>query len=243
MHNAFQPSVFQGPDWTYVHLSGVIDEDNRLESLTEQIEGSTVFIGLSGVSRINSCGVRDWINWLEALHCGDSRIALVDCSPAIVAQLNLVGNFAKGAFVLSAAGQYYCEPCQREEVRYFAAHALNLTPFPQAPTELCALCGAEMTFDDIEESYFSFLRGAQLPAEDDPIIRLQEEARTQTELSSAKPTDFLTEEPTRITALPEEAPSKTKPAGLLTRSDRVFYTLIGVLTALLLLVVYHIAVP
>src|SRR5690349_24154934 len=42
---------------------------------------------------IYSCSVRDWVNWLSKLESNGTRSVLVECSPAIVAQINLVNNF------------------------------------------------------------------------------------------------------------------------------------------------------
>ena len=48
---------------------------------------------LGEVERINSCGVRDWVNWLSQIEANNVKVVLVECSPAIVAQINLVNNF------------------------------------------------------------------------------------------------------------------------------------------------------
>ena len=61
---------------TFLKIRGVIDEDNALAKSLRRIEGDTVVIDLEGVVRINSCGVRDWVNWLNDL---DARgIVLMD---------------------------------------------------------------------------------------------------------------------------------------------------------------------
>ena len=64
MNPKFQASVHNREDVTYVKLSGVIDEDNELASLSDKIGSGTAVIDVSEIERINSCGVRDWVNWL-----------------------------------------------------------------------------------------------------------------------------------------------------------------------------------
>ena len=50
-----------------VKLAGVIDEDNELGRLVDKIPAGTAVIDLGEIERINSCGVRDWVNWLDEL--------------------------------------------------------------------------------------------------------------------------------------------------------------------------------
>src|SRR6185503_829319 len=96
MNPKFHAAVHQRDDVTYVKLGGVIDEDNELTDLIDRIPAGTVVIDLAEIERINSCGVRDWVNWLTKVEKGPggaSRVVLVECSPAIVSQINLVNNF------------------------------------------------------------------------------------------------------------------------------------------------------
>ena len=93
MSQKFTAGVHHREDVTFIKLSGVIDEDNELDHLTEKIPGGTAVIDLGEVERINSCGVRDWVNWLGKIETAKTDVVLVECSPAIVAQINLVNNF------------------------------------------------------------------------------------------------------------------------------------------------------
>ena len=86
MSGKFQASVQHRGDVSYVKLGGVIDEDNELGDLVDKIPSGTAVIDLGEIERINSCGVRDWVNWLSKLENVGTRSVLVECSPAIVAQ-------------------------------------------------------------------------------------------------------------------------------------------------------------
>ena len=86
-------------DVVFVKLSGVIDEDNTLARTTKKLTGRTLVLDLAEVKRINSCGVRDWVNWLSDLHAKGKTVILTRCSPCIVTQLNLVNNFVGRAMV------------------------------------------------------------------------------------------------------------------------------------------------
>ena len=73
-------------------------------------------IDLGEIERINSCGVRDWVNWLSKLEVNGTRSVLVECSPAIVAQINLVNNFTGSGVVKSFYVPYFCPECDEEKV-------------------------------------------------------------------------------------------------------------------------------
>jgi anti-anti-sigma regulatory factor len=142
-------------------LAGVIDEDNELTSLEDKITGGPVVLDLSEIDRINSCGVRDWVNWLGRIEKTGARLVFINCSPAIVAQINLVHNFTATGIVKSFYAPYYCPRCQKEkQLRLETRDLVTQAPISQAPTCRCDECDGPMDFDDIEESYFSFLNNA-----------------------------------------------------------------------------------
>ena len=116
MNPKFQASVHNREDVTYVKLSGVIDEDNELASLSDKIGSGTAVIDVSEIERINSCGVRDWVNWLGKVEKNGAKVVLVECSPAIVAQINLVNNFTGQGVVKSFYAPYFCPNCDLEKV-------------------------------------------------------------------------------------------------------------------------------
>jgi anti-anti-sigma regulatory factor len=157
----FQASVHQREDVTYVKLSGVIDEDNELAGLAERIGNGTAVIDVSEIERINSCGVRDWVNWLGKAEKSGAKVVLVECSPAIVAQINLVNNFTGQGVVKSFYAPYFCPNCDLEKVLLVETRDVaGSQPF-KAPSCRCDECDGPMDFDDMEESYFAFLSNAK----------------------------------------------------------------------------------
>lgn len=147
-------------DATFLKLTGVIDEDNTLGGSLKKINGGTVIIDLSGVVRINSCGVRDWVNWINDLESRGKQVVMVRCSPCIVTQINLVHNFTGGGMVKSFFAPYYCGKCDREDLRLLRIEDFAGQDEPAAPSHRAPDCGesrCEMEFDDIEASYFAFL--------------------------------------------------------------------------------------
>jgi len=168
MSHKFQSSVQHRGDVSFVKLGGVIDEDNELADLVDKIPIGTAVIDLGEIERINSCGVRDWVNWLSKLEYNGTRSVLVECSPAIVAQINLVNNFTGNGVVKSFYVPYFCPECDEEKV--LLVEAADMGPPPhEPPTCRCDECDLVMDFDDMPDSYFAFLSNQRKLAEPDKI--------------------------------------------------------------------------
>jgi anti-anti-sigma regulatory factor len=168
MSQKFQATVQHRGDVSYVKLGGVIDEDNELNDLVDKIPPGTAVIDLGEIERINSCGVRDWVNWLSKLENTGTRTVLVECSPAIVAQINLVNNFTGSGVVKSFYVPYFCPECDEEKVLLVEASDMGPPPH-EPPTCRCDECDLVMDFDDMPDSYFAFLSNQRKVAEHDKI--------------------------------------------------------------------------
>ena len=168
MSNKFQSSIQHRGDMSFVKLGGVIDEDNELADLVDKIPSGTAVIDLGEIERINSCGVRDWANWLSKLENNGTRSVLVECSPAIVAQINLVNNFTGNGVVKSFYVPYFCPECDEEKV--LLVEATDMGPPPhEPPTCRCDECDLVMDFDDMPDSYFAFLSNQRKLAEPERV--------------------------------------------------------------------------
>jgi len=180
MSQKFQASVQQRGDVSYVKLGGVIDEDNELSDLVDKIPAGTALIDVGEIERINSCGVRDWVNWLGKLDGQGARSVLVECSPAIVAQINLVNNFTGNGVVKSFYVPYFCPECDEEKVLLVETAEMGPAPH-EPPTCRCDECDLVMDFDDMPDSYFAFLSNAKKIAEPDRLnASIKEMAPTST---------------------------------------------------------------
>ncbi len=166
MHRKFEAEVQQLDEESYVRLAGVIDEDNDLSSLGGHVRGHTVIVDLAGITEINNCGVRDWVRWLEGVQ-SKAQVVLVECSPALVAKLNLVSNFAGEAYLRSVYLPYFCQPCNAEKALLVTMDELPREGPVKAPVCRCDGCDGVMAFDDLEESYFAFVETAKRDIPDD----------------------------------------------------------------------------
>lgn len=139
-----------------VHFSGEIDENADFDLLKVTLLGPVVF-DLGGITRINSCGVREWVNFVRDLPAV-TRLEYTRCSPAIVNQLNTIYNFRGPARVRSLLAPYVCERCGVEEHKLIEIDERFPLASMMVPAFACAGCGGPMEFDELPERYLSFLR-------------------------------------------------------------------------------------
>jgi hypothetical protein len=143
-----------------VELRGEIDENADFSELRQNLRGD-VELDLESVSRINSCGVREWVNFVRNLERVRS-LSFTRCSPPVVLQLNTIYNFRGPAVVRSFLAPYVCEACHVDEyklldvVEHFPDRQYN-----RVPAFLCRRCGGVMMFDELPERYLSFLAEAE----------------------------------------------------------------------------------
>lgn len=143
-----------------VTLDGIIDEDSDLAPVFAEGEGA-LRVNFRGVQRINSCGVREWVNALKKGGSGRT-IEFVECSVAIVEQFNMIANFAGAGRIISFLAPYVCEDCDIEEEKLLLVG--EHFPDPDdlvAPGFPCGNCGNPMEFDDDEDEYFQFIEMQQ----------------------------------------------------------------------------------
>lgn len=178
-------AVTQEEEFLSVKLSGVIDEDNDLAEHIDTIGGPLVAVDLSGVERINSCGLRDWVNWVGALESKGSKLLFVDCSPSIVAQINLVHNFTGSGHIKSLYLPYYCESCNEEHTLLYEAEELAEEQLP--PASRCNGCEQFMDFDDMPDAYFAFLSNREQILFSDTLPHAQYLALSQRDVRAKKP--------------------------------------------------------
>ncbi len=141
-------------------LEGVINERTNLDEVLKDVPEGKLIINLRGITRINSCGVRDWVNAIRPL-AGKCDIEYVECSRAIVDQLIMITNFLQPGRIVSFYAPYYCEECKKahEVLVNIAEHFDADEDFEdaEAPDFECPKCGKVMEFAEDEATYFFFL--------------------------------------------------------------------------------------
>ena len=137
-----------------VELIGAIDEDAEFKELLG-LEQRQISFDFNQVNMINSCGIREWIKFLEKIP-ESTRVTYNNCPQIIIEQINMVhGFFRQGASINSFYAPYFCESCDKEVKVHLTADKVKNR---KAPKMECPRCGSDMEFDAIESQYFSFLR-------------------------------------------------------------------------------------
>jgi hypothetical protein len=153
---SFTWTITRAPDATTVVFRGEVDENVDFAALPRELDGRVIF-HLQDVNRINSCGVREWINFVRELS-GVTDLVFSHCSTTVVNQLNMIYNFRGDATVRSFYLPYVCESCDHEDERLVeVASELPNGYRGSIPEHECSRCHAKMVIDEIPERYLSFL--------------------------------------------------------------------------------------
>ena len=191
MESKFIPTLQVGNGYTYLKLKGILDEDNLLNNLLSQIQGRLLLIDMAEMERINSCGVRDWVNWLNQIQALGIAVILLRCSPVIVSQANMVANFASDAFIHSFYAPYiHPDTGEEQNVLLFTEEIRQNQPI-KAP-KIFNENGDELEFDEFEESFFAFINDKrqlayQIPADIQAVIEyFLPEAKTRQPVVQSK---------------------------------------------------------
>lgn len=139
-------------DTVYIELDGVIDEDAVFDKI-KNLKMSKYVFDFNKVKSINSCGIREWIKYIELI--GATDITYVNCPQIIIEQANMVHGFIKkGIVVESFYAPYFCESCDDEKkVLLKSTDVVG----GNAPVKSCVKCNSELEFDALPKQYFQFL--------------------------------------------------------------------------------------
>ena len=134
-----------------VVLSGILDENSDLKAL-HGLKGP-LLINFKDVKRVNSCGVREWVNLLGALP--GIQMTYEECPVVIVKQLNAVPDFQGKAKVTSFFAPYFCKKCKKQAAKLIQASQVQ---DGKSEEPKCETCGEAMKFDSVPGQFYSFLK-------------------------------------------------------------------------------------
>ena len=136
-------------------LSGEIDENSDFSAVVANA-AATCVLDIGEISRINSSGVRRWMDCMTALVQKGAKIVLDRCSVPMVQQLNMIRRFHGGGEVRSLFAPYLCAKCNDVHTRLLPVNPeLHQKLEASVP---CPKCGRRMEFDDLPDSFLAFLR-------------------------------------------------------------------------------------
>jgi anti-anti-sigma regulatory factor len=138
-----------------VRLSGSIEENVNLDQLIGP-PPAELHVICKEIPRINSVGVKAWIKYFQAAQAKGTKIKFLECSTAIVEQINLISNFTANGTVESIYVPFACGNCRTELVGLYRTEDVKKMAM-KIPDLKCSKCGGNASFDDIPEEYFEFL--------------------------------------------------------------------------------------
>jgi len=152
MPNNLTVQIKSEGDSALVSLVGEITEDSDFRPVLAT-PAKKLMLNLEGVQRINSTGVREWINFIVALGKENRDVTFERCSVAIVQQLNMIANFRGQAHITSIFAPYFCTTCDKDHTRLLDLRE----PLPNLDEPWpCPVCKEPMEFDDLPDAYLSF---------------------------------------------------------------------------------------
>jgi CheY-like chemotaxis protein len=144
-----------------VTLHGDFTEMTRFDALAARLASAGVTdveLDLASVRYLSSAGVREWCQFLAGLAAG-TTYRFRHCSIAFATQAAMVPLVLGQGEVTSLEAPYFCEACDREDLRLLEPGVVARDGDRMvAPRLHCATCGAELVFDDVPDRYFAFLR-------------------------------------------------------------------------------------
>ena len=151
--STLQSKVERRPGATWVGLSGTINEATDLSPLTG-LPGPLI-IDLGELHRINSVGVRIWMDFVRAREKAGVALVFERCSPIMVGQMSMISHFmGTRSRVKSMNVPYLCGACKHEHVQ-----VLEVSTGMEVPAAFaCPRCGSRMHLDDLAETYNEALR-------------------------------------------------------------------------------------
>jgi anti-anti-sigma regulatory factor/DNA-directed RNA polymerase subunit RPC12/RpoP len=137
---------------------GTIDEAFEGKKLGLTAAADTLVLDLGGVKKISSFGIREWVDFVTAASKHARSIIMIECTPKVVDQLNMVANFTGGGRVFSFYAPFRCDYCDTEhrvllqvDRDHEAMKSLRLAERP------CLSCKESMYFDEDGATFFSYL--------------------------------------------------------------------------------------
>ena len=134
---------------TCLKLAGTIDESFDGKRLAGSVDAATLVLDLGEVRKISSFGIREWVDFIGALGARGVALYLVECTPKVVDQLNMVANFAGPGRVYSFYLPYHCDYCDRDDrVLWQVDRDHEAIRAGKPPQRACGHCGELQYFNE-----------------------------------------------------------------------------------------------
>jgi anti-anti-sigma regulatory factor len=143
-------------------FAGTVDEDFDGKKLAATVKAQTLVLDLEGIRKISSFGIREWVDFMNAIEKNCQKIILLECAPKVVDQLNMVANFAGSGQVFSFYAPYRCDYCDSDSSVLMQVDSdWEVIKTMKPPERPCSQCGEPEYFDEDPTTYFSFIAGQE----------------------------------------------------------------------------------
>jgi anti-anti-sigma regulatory factor len=151
---------FADGDVACLKFVGTIDEGFEGKKLGMTAGADTLVLDLGGVKKISSFGIREWVDFVTVAGKTARSMILIECSPKVVDQLNMVANFAGGGRVFSFYAPFRCDYCDSEQrVLLQIDRDFETIKSMKLAERPCLACKESMYFDEDGTTFFSYLVG------------------------------------------------------------------------------------
>ncbi len=141
-------------------FAGAIDEDFDGKKIAGSVKAKTLILDLADIKKISSFGIREWVDFINAVGKSTDEIFLLECAPKVVDQLNMVANFAGTGKVFSFYAPYRCDYCDSDSrVLMQVDRDWDVIKSMKPAERPCGSCGEPEYFDEDPTSYFSYIAG------------------------------------------------------------------------------------
>ena len=149
--------------WDRLVLQGRISEGTEAALMSYLKDtGVNVLLNMSQITSVNSCGIAEWMTFIERL-CMNRYVYLEQCPSDIVLTINMAPAFKGSAKVYSVYRNYQCNRCDVTESMLFT-FGQNM-PKPEelekdgfaTPSVACKKCQEDMDPEVLDEEFFAFL--------------------------------------------------------------------------------------
>ena len=143
-----------------IRFAGTIDESFEGKKLGMTAAAETLVLDLGGVKKISSFGIREWVDFVTSAARHARSLILIECSPKVIDQLNMVANFAGGGRVFSFYAPFRCDYCDTEHrVLLQVDRDLEAIKSLRLAERPCRSCKESMYFDEDGATFFSYILG------------------------------------------------------------------------------------
>lgn len=147
-----------------IEIKGSIEENLDFSAVIGQ-PPEILIVQCRNISRINSAGIKSWIQYFQHCKKQGTQITFTECSIPIVEQINLVSNFTCGGKVESITIPFFCTHCKEQSTSIYTIEQLTALAKTEQLTALdktdlfkdvkCTRCQCGLTFDDNFDTYLA----------------------------------------------------------------------------------------